>query len=186
MNTQLFFYHYYEKETGPFVSLSDLTDDAAQKIINALIAENKTLAAKTHGGDYMFYRRLIENKTRDMFAKKGGKPVRQTPHYMVWGECRHLKSWYKHGEQVKIPVNEFDMSNVSFTYGDTYITFDPSHGKTEEYRQNIYTYDEIIKIIERYGWPQESWSDNSPWWQPTYVEAQVWSDIPIDKYRGHS
>lgn len=183
MDKQMSFYHYYEKETGPFVSLSDLSDDDAQKIINGLIEEGKTLAAKTHGGEYMYYRRLIENKAYSMFIEKGGQPVRKTPLYMVWGECHHLKSWYKCGDYVEISIDKFDLTSVSFTYGDTFITFDPSHGKTEEYRQNVYTYDEILKIIEKYGWPQGTWSNDSRWWQPTYVEVQVWSDFPINKYR---
>ena len=183
MNKHMHLYHYFEKETGPFVSLSDLSDDEAQKIIDNLICENKTLAAKTHGGDYMFYRRLIENKAHSLFIKKGGKPIRQTPYYMVWGECQHLKSWYKCGEYIEIPIEEFDMNSISFTYGDTFITYDPSHGKTEEYRQCVYTYDEILEIIKKYGWPQESWNQDAPWWQPTYIEAQVWSDIAIDKYK---
>lgn len=183
MDKHMNFYHYFEKETGPFVSLSDLSDEEAKKVIDKLIKEDKTIAARTHGGDYMFYRRLIENKARTMFIEKGGKPARQTPQYMVWGECRHLVSWYKCGDYIEIPIKEFDIDTVSFTYGDTFITYDPSHGKTEEFRQRVYTYDEILKIIEKYGWPQDSWNLDSPWWQPTYVEAQVWSDIPIDKYK---
>ena len=183
MNKYNSFYHYYEKETGPFMSLSDLSDIEAQKIISSLVEEDKTLAAKTHGGQYMYYRRLIESHAYSIFVEKGGKPVKKAPHYMVWGECHRLKSWYKCGDCIEIPMDEFDLSNVSFTYGDTFITFDPSHGKTEEYRMNIYTYDEILKVIYKYGWPQESWSPDSPWWQPTYVEVQIWDDTPIDKYR---
>ncbi len=35
MNRYLSFCHYFEKETGPFVSLSDLSDEEARKIIYA-------------------------------------------------------------------------------------------------------------------------------------------------------
>jgi len=54
----------------------------------------------------------------------------------------------------------------------------------------MYIYDEIWGIIEKYGFPQEMqlpdshpWPDDFPWWKPTYVEVQIWSDEPINKYR---
>ena len=119
-----------------------------------------------------------------MFIEMGGKPVRKTPHYMILGECHSCKSWYKHGEYIKIPIEEFDVDTVSFTYGDSFPTFDPTHGDKSEYRQRIYTYNEVLKIIEKYGFPQNTpWTDDTPYWQPVYIEAQVWSDTAIDRYR---
>jgi hypothetical protein len=51
-----------------------------------------------------------------------------------------------------------------------------------EYRRKVYTYNEIWGVIEKYGIPQETW--NEPIFaQPSYVEVQVWSDNPIDRYR---
>lgn len=85
MDKHGYYYHYYEKEPGPFMSLSDLSDEAAREVIEKLVEENETLAAKTHGGDYMIYRRRIEKQAYYMFIQKGGKPCRKTPHYMVWG-----------------------------------------------------------------------------------------------------
>ena len=94
-----------------------------------------------------------------------------------------MLSWYKCGAYIEIPIAEFDLDCISFTYGDTFITFDPSHGKTEEYRKNVYTYGEILGIIEKYGWPEASWTPDAPWWRSTYIEVQVWSDTPVAKYR---
>jgi hypothetical protein len=66
------------------------------------------------------------------------------------------------------------LNTVSFTYGDSFPTFDPSHGDTSQYRQNVYTYDEIKAIIEKYGWPQDvPCHEEVPYWQPRYVEAQL-------------
>ncbi len=180
----MFLYHYFERERGPFLSLSDLTDEEAKKIQDALKEDNNIYCRRDSDGTYMFYRRLIENRIRSMFIEKGGKPTRKTPHYMIIGECGYCNTWYKNPNYIKIPVKEFDMDTVSFTYGDSFPTFDPTHGDKSEYRQNIYTYDEIKKIIEKYGWPQEiPWNENTPYWQPLYVEAQVWSDDTIKKYR---
>jgi len=110
--------------------------------------ENNNIYAKRDpDGTYMFYRRLIESRVRSMFIEKGGNPTRQTPHYMIIGKCDFCKTWYKCADYIEIPIEEFDMNTVSFTYGDTFPTFDPTHGDKSEYRQKIYTYDEIKNII---------------------------------------
>ena len=103
---------------------------------------------------------------------------------MTLGANHYCKTWYKCGDYIEIPLGEFDLSTVSFTYGDSFPTIDPTHGDTSEYRQTVYKYDEILKIINKYGWPSAKWDDeNTPYWTPMYVEAQVWSDTPIDEYK---
>lgn len=106
-------------------------------------------------GQYIFYRRMIENRMRTLFLNKGGKPIRQTPHYVIIGECEYCKSWYKVAEFIRVPIAELDLNTVSFTYGDSFPTFDPTHGDNSEYRQNVYTSDEIQVIIQKYGWPRK-------------------------------
>ena len=81
----------------------------------------------------------------------------------------------------KIPIKEFDVKTVSFTYGDTFPTFSPNVTDDLEYRRKVYTFDEILVVIEKYGMPQDFW-DEPVFAQPAYVEAQVWSDYPIYKY----
>jgi hypothetical protein len=51
----------------------------------------------------------------------------------------------------------------------------------KEYRRKLYTYDEILKIIEKYGLPQD-WNDDGTFGPERYIEAHVWSDDPIEKY----
>jgi hypothetical protein len=46
----------------------------------------------------------------------------------------------------------------------------------------VCTYEEILKIIEKYGIPQDKWG-KPIYAQPCYVEAQVWSDIPVLQYK---
>jgi len=52
----------------------------------------------------------------------------------------------------------------------------------KEYRRKLYTYDEILKIIEKYGLPQH-WNDDGAHGLERYIEAHIWSDEPINKYR---
>ena len=74
------------------------------------------------------------------------------------------------------------MRSVSFTYGDTFPTFSPIVTDGLEYRKQVYTYDEILEIVIKYGLPQHNSSNNSMFAQPRYVEAQVWDDAPIHQY----
>jgi len=175
-----FLYHYYEKEIGPFVSLSNMTLENAQIIQDSLKVKNKTFAAQRYEG-YLARRQYLEQLVRTMFIEKGGSPIRQTPHYMVIGECPWLATWYEESAYVRIPIKEFDMNTVSFTYGDTFPTFSPNVTDDLEYRRQVYTFSEILEIIDKYGLPQDSW--NEPVFaKPCYVEAQVWSDTPIKNY----
>ncbi|MBQ6230374.1 MAG: hypothetical protein IJJ74_04570 [Eubacterium sp.] len=53
-----------------------------------------------------------------------------------------LYSWYEQPDYVKIPIEEFDVNTLSFTYGDSMLTFAVNDGK--EYRKKLYTYEEIL------------------------------------------
>ncbi len=175
----IYLYHYYERKTGPFVSLSGLPLGEAQRLQDQLKAANKTFAAQRNER-YLARRQYLEQLVRSRFIEKGGQPIRSTPHYMVIGECPWLASWYEESAYIKVPITAFDMQTVSFTYGDTFPTFSPHVTDGLEYRQMVYTYPEILDIIDRYGLPQDSFPVHAPIFaQPAYVEAQVWSDALI-------
>ena len=146
----MFLYHYYEKKNGPFLNLSDLSFEEAKQIQDSLCKDGKVFASQRND-KYLERRKYIEQLVRKMFIEKGGKPTRMTPHYMVVGECPWLLTWYENGDYIKIPINEFDLSTVSFTYGDTFPTFSPKITDNHEFRNKVYLYDEILKIIEKYG-----------------------------------
>jgi hypothetical protein len=177
----MFLYHYFEKSKGPLLSLSALTLDNAVDIQNKLIADNKTFAAQRYEG-YLPRRHELEQIVRKMFIEKGGKPEKETPHYFVIGDCPWLATWYEQADYVRIPIEEFDLKTVSFTYGDTFPTFSPNVTDDLEYRRKVYLYKEILEIIEKYGLPQDTW-DKPVFAQPCYVEAQVWSDEPALRYK---
>ena len=140
----MFLCHYFDKRREPFLSLSDLSDEEALKIHKAL--ESNLFCKRNRDSLYMYYRRIVENKLYSGFIAKGGKPQRRTPFYMVLGEYDNFyKPLFEYNELIKIPLEEFSKDIISFTYGDSFPTFDPTHGETQEYRQNVYTYDEIIK-----------------------------------------
>ena len=59
----------------------------------------------------------------------------------------------------KIPIEKFDIRTISFTYGDSHPTFSDRVNDGKEYRKKLYTYDEILEVIKKYGLPQE-WNDD--------------------------
>jgi len=176
----MFLYHYFEKSKGPFLSLTALSLGDAAEIQRKLVSDNKTFAAQRNE-QYLSRRYELEKLVRAMFIEKGGKPQRKTPHYFVIGECPWLAAWYEQADYIKIPIEEFNLQTVSFTYGDTFPTFSPNVTDGLEYRKKVYVYEEILEVIERYGMPQDK-RDKPVFAQPCYVEAQVWSDEPVLRY----
>lgn len=147
----MYLYHYYDRRTGPFRSLTAIGQEEAAEIL------------------------------RREFSAKGGIMDIETPYYMVPGHSPWLSTWYEQGEFLKIPVTEFDLRKISFTYGDSMPTFNPKVNIGKEYHMKLYFYEEILKIIEKYGFPQD-WNDDGAHGAERYIEVQVWTEEPLKKY----
>lgn len=72
---------------------------------------------------------------------------------MVVEHSQWLSTWFENCAYIKIPIEAFDLRIVSFTYGDSHPTFSPRPraDNWKEYRRQLYTYEEIGKVIEKYG-----------------------------------
>lgn len=180
----MFLYHYYDKKMGPFLNLSELSPDEANSIIDEIKKSKPNVQCARRDSEYMFRRRMYEDILRKEFIKKGGIIKRNAPHYMVVEHSPWLSTWYEDCDCVKIAIEEFDLRTVSFTYGDSHPTFSPwpRDDDWKEYRRMLYTYDEILELIEKYGLPQD-WNNDGRFGPKRYIEAQIWSDETIDKYR---
>ena len=173
-----FLSHYYEAGRGPFRNLSDLPPDEAEVILENIRQKGDVFASK-RVKDYLDIRRGLEDKVRELFIKKGGKPQRQRPHYMILGDCSWLQKWYLDGQELRIPLASFQPEIVSFTYGDTFPAMRHQDGKP--YREQIYTLDELPELVRLYGLPQE-WNGEGKHGPDRYIEAQVWADEPIKQF----
>lgn len=174
-------YHYYDSTIGPFRNLSDLDYKAAQHVLD-IIRDNKPNSfcakrQKTYIQDRLHFEQILKEE----FLKKGGVVRRKAPHYMVVEACSWLSSWYENPQFIKIPIEAFDVNTISFTYGDSHPTFSDRVNDGKEYRKKLYLYDEIIKIIDKYGLPQE-WNCEGQFGPERYVEAHIWSDETIKKF----
>jgi len=173
-----FLSHYYEASQGPFRNLSDLPPDEAEVILEKIRQKGDVFASK-RAEDYLDIRRGLEGKVRELFIKKGGKPQRQKPHYMILGACSWLKEWYIEGRELQIPLTYFQPQIVSFTYGDTFPAMRYQDGKP--YREQVYTLDELPELVSLYGLPQD-WNRYGNRGPDRYIEAQVWADEPIEQF----
>lgn len=179
---EMYLYHYFDKTIGPFVNLSDLSIDEAKSILDTIkVTKPNSQCAQRHD-KYVEYRRNCENIIRSEFAKKGGVIKRKSPHYMVIEQSPWLSTWFENSTFIKISVEEFDIKTISFTYGDSMPTFSPTINDGKEYRKKLYTYDEILKIIEKYGLPQD-WNDDGKYGPERYIEAHIWSNETINRIK---
>ncbi len=177
-------YHYYEKNIGPFHSISDLPDEEAESVLRRIRTEKPDAFMAKRPEDYVKKRRYFEGILREEFLKKGGLIERDTPHYFVVEAVPFFEKWYEQTAYVEVDAESLDLRTVSFTYGDSHPTFSGKVKDGKEYRNRLYTYDEIIKIIDKYGLPQ-IWNPDFKHGPEGYVEVQVWSDRGLERWLGH-
>lgn len=176
-------YHYFDRSTGPFRNLSDLSDEEAKTVLREIRQKRPRSQAASRDEKYMARRAAYERTAYDLFLKMGGRPRRKTPHTMAVEACDWLYSWYEKPSFVRIPIEAFDLKTLSFTYGDLHPTFSPIVTDGKEYRKKLYLYPDILKIIEKYELPQNMPPAEGVIGLPRYVEVQIWSDETVLAYR---
>lgn len=177
----MFLYHYYDSQIGSFRNISDLPIDEAKALLNDIRKNRPNCQCAKRQKSYVEDRIFYENILRNKFLKKGGRLDRQIPHYMVLEHSPWLETWYENSSFIRIPLEEFDISTLSFTYGDSHPTFSDKVNDGKEYRKKLYTYKEILQVIQKYGLPQE-WNNDGKYGPERYIEVHVWSDETIKKY----
>lgn len=170
-----FLTHYYEAARGPFRSLSTLSPADAERLQAAIRASGQGFASQ-RTPDYLSIRRDLEQNIRALFVARGGQPMRDTPHYMILGACEWVKTWYADGRVVRVPLDRFDPTTVSLTYGDSFPAM--RYDDAKPWRGCVYTLAELPEIVGLYGLPQV-WNPDGAGGPDRYIEAQVWSDEPL-------
>jgi len=177
-------YHYYDSKIGPFVNLSDVPIGEAKTILNTIRDTKPHVQSANRHHTYVEDRHSYEAILRAQFTKKGGVIRRHAPHYMVVEHCPWLSTWFENSAYVKIPIRDFDVRTISFTYGDSHPVFSqrPNMMDDKEYRKQLYTYDEILPLINKYGLPQH-WNDDGKFGPERYIEVHIWCDEIISKWK---
>jgi len=173
-----FLSHYYEAATDPFINLSDLPVQAAEEHLERIRQLGRAFASQ-RSADYLTIRRELEDRVRENFMEKGGKPIRSRPHYMILGACRWMLSWYIRGCELRIPLELFSPTIVSFTYGDSFPAM--HHPDDKPHRGQVYCLEELPDLVLQFGLPQ-SWNIDGTHGPDRYIEAQVWDDTPLNEF----
>ncbi|MFC0214139.1 hypothetical protein ACFFK0_17055 [Paenibacillus chartarius] len=156
-----FLFHYFDESVGPFRNLSDLEPEAAKHVLQEIRVQNKGFTSR-RSADYLFIRRSLEAKARELFIEKGGRPARPLPHYMTFGECPWLLEWYENGKELRIPITHFDPLP----------TMRVQDGR--KYRGQVYTLHEIYQVIREFGRNYDGKGGSE-----RYIEVQIWDDTPL-------
>ena len=178
----MYLYHYYDKRSGPFKSLTALPAEQRNLILEKIKSERPESMCAKRDLEYIEKRIRCEAILKKEFIAKGGIVEIDSPHYMVVEHSPWLSTWYEEGDFLKIPIEEFDVRKISFTYGDSMPTFSPLVNDGKEYRKQVYTYEEILQIINKYGLPQD-WNDDGAHGPERYIEAHIWTDEPVLSYK---
>ncbi|MCL2158497.1 MAG: hypothetical protein FWH48_03725 [Oscillospiraceae bacterium] len=188
-------YHYYEKTCEPFRTITALPFEEALSVYTAWRAAQPNSGATTPEW-YLNRRYNMEKRVRDKFIAIGGRPVRSAPVYFTLGANKGLETWYNKPAFIKIPIDEFDLATVSFTYGDMFPVFNASLDTGEEWWKQVFDYEGILKLIDKYGFPEDPEYNMKKRIFPfpegknigmylKFVEAHVWDDSALDKYRSN-
>ena len=164
-------YRYFSLRYGPF---------CARRVFDDPDRFGEVFPGCRFDTGYPELRERTEAELRRLFLMKGGRPETEHPYYMVLGNCDR---WFK-GEKgfrasICIPLEDFDPSCVSFTYGDSIPVMNGM--VSGEYAGELYTLDGILELVQRIGLPQD-WNQLCEHGPECYIEAQIWSERPFRKY----
>jgi len=182
--------HYYSSDTGPFQSLSALSDEEALKIMGKLCDDTPFGERFKQPLQYLENRKATERWVREAFIAKGGLPKADYPIPMALGSSKWLEAAAPEREkhrEIRIPISVFAESDVSFTYPDSMISRWFGLEKPAEFYQvelhgKVFTLSEILRIVCRKGMPEEDWKPQLPKNLAPYIEAQVWNHELVHSY----
>jgi hypothetical protein len=168
-----FLTHYYERVSGPLLSLTGLPESEGELLLEDIRRRGDVFASR-RPPDYLQIRHDLEQMIRERFITRGGQPLRMKPHYFILGECAWCEGWYRETARLRVALDRLDPLAVSFTYGDSFPAMRFRDGKP--YRGQVYTLAELQAVVAAYGLPQV-WNAEGKLGPERYIEAQVWQDI---------
>lgn len=183
--------HYYNKRFAPLRTLSELTEGDALALMEKLFSEDTEFGKRFADPlAYLRDRRTTERWVRSEFVKKGRVPKEDYPLYFVLGESRWIERQIPKDfipGKLSIPLEEFSIDDVSFTYPDSMISKwfcddKPVEYYNPKYHGIVFTKNEIIEIVDTLGIPEYSWNTGLPDNFAPYIEAQVWNRDAIWRF----
>ncbi len=184
-------HYYYESSRPPFLSLSELPESKFSALMedfgNLDTAENR-FDEDWKRDFYLFFRPYTEEKLRAAFIEKGGKPNLKAPRYFSLGPTNWFLDWYEEPAMIEIPLKEIPSELISFTYPDSMTSlliaedrFEPFAKFKQPYHGEVFRLDELSRLIEQYGFPDENDPTNQEYGN-RIIEAQIWDVKLLEPY----
>lgn len=192
MNLERHISHYFEREYGPFLSICDLDSADTEAIIERERDAETGFNRFSYGTDFFDFRKLADDLLLELYAKKFEKEPERRPYYAALGDADVVGGLYRDPYKVRIPIEYFSESEVTFMCPDhfhlvglskmetkRYFGYQPPEDyneKTYPYFGKLLTYDELgarLSELKIDDYLAENKRTNH-WYR--YVEAQVWAD----------
>ena len=189
--TPTFITHYHLNDLAPFQSISDLNDEEWTRLCKKLANRRETDSSynRRFGHSYRSVRLEAEAMLREKFQLKGGIITKSNPVYFCLGVSKWWKDFCDHDE-IRIPLDDIDLQSISFTYPDSFTSmgilkrFGISHEK-KPYHGEVFFLHELEDVVNEFGMPDDiTLLDYSEYHKENleiYIEAQLWTDVPINK-----
>lgn len=182
--------HYYQRDTGPFQSLSALSDEEAIPIMEALCDDTPYGARFKDPHQYLQNRKDSEQWVRKGFIAQGGRPQALYPIPMVLGSSQWMVAnapMREGNAEIQIPLSIFTEEDISFTYPDSMISHwfgreKPPGLYQPDLHGRVFTLSEIISLVAARGLPEEGWEAFLPENLAPYIEAQIWRHDLLEEY----
>ena len=186
--------HYYMPSRDPFQNLSDLEDEDAVLVMEALMGDRAArLHHRLYGRKYLAMRRWTETRLYSTFAAMGGLPNRCSPHYFVLGESPWFRALAAGMREVRVPLSELPPTKTSATYGDSFEAMGTSAAfglgpppRAHRYAGTVVRIDEVAEMVASLGFPAADADVDYAGYEERsvekFIEVQLWSDDPIHHY----
>ena len=174
-----FLTRYYVEGENPFISLNDHPFEKANELKKEHCKRNN-IGYFYAEDDYLLHRREIEHWIYNKLIEKGGNPKNNVPIYMTLGESPNGEydiraDIQRNAAEIRIPIDELDLSAVTFTFPDSMYKFILNEngdivGGERTNTPDVYLYNELESVIKRYRTDKH------------YIEAQVWNREMLAKF----
>ena len=175
---KLFLVNYRHSKSDPLKSITQLPEQEAFTVAKKLYDESPCRAHRRFGPDFVYYyphRLKTEQWLYERFLAIGGQPQTEHPFYFALHYCENFNVNFDFGKTTKINLNDIDIFDVSFTFGDSVAKMDSPD------RKDPFLKDKLLEYINQFDNDVEKFLDSIKE-QYVCIEAQLWTDKYFDYY----
>ena len=108
----MYLYHYFDKRSGPFKSLTALSKDEAFSVLEKIKSDRPSSMTAQRDTGYISKRMNCERIVRQEALNKGILMDISSPHYLVVEHSPWLGTWFEEPGVIKIPIEEFEWARL--------------------------------------------------------------------------